>query len=349
MSRRPLLQLVPTWLPSALLVIAAAAGFWVLSHGMSAGTATITGYAEEQVHSIGPLSAGRLRAVHVRIGQPVRAGEALAVLDARPLELQRKRLQAELERAVAQLEAERDAQGASLQRGQLQAVRSHAAEERSRAELKELDGQLRRLESLSAERLVRASEVEAVRQRQRAVAADLEARSLGTTREQELLGLRPRTQDEQRERLERRLQPFRAALAVQEAALRELDFAIEEATLRAPVDGTVGALLLRPGDAVGAGAPVLQLVTTRPGHVVAFVPERQARGLAIGMGAMLRRSGALTGALRGRLVELAPMVEEVPPRARHSPSVPLWARRVVIKLDDAATLLPGEAFHVSLR
>ena len=48
MSRRPLLQLVPTWLPSALLVIAAAAGFWVLSHGMSAGTATATvqGYAE---------------------------------------------------------------------------------------------------------------------------------------------------------------------------------------------------------------------------------------------------------------------------------------------------------------
>ena len=94
---------------------------------------------------------------------------------------------------------------------------------------------------------------------------------------------------------------------------------------------------------------VLQIITTRPGHVVAFVPERKLGGLTAGATVRLRRLGTVFGTLRGHVQELAPMIEEVPPRARPSPSVPLWARRVVIRLDEPAQLLPGEAFRVSAR
>lgn len=334
-------------LPAGVLVVAALGGFWVLTGGMTRGPGTITGYAEERVHSVGSLQAGRIQAVSVQLGQAVRAGEVVALLDTRPLELQREQLRAELAQAQAELVAGQDIQSALLQRGQLQAVRVHAVEERERAELRELDQQVKRLEKLGAAHLIRASEVEEARRRQRAVAADLEARLVGSARELEQMGLRPRAQADQAERLQQRIAPLQAALRVKEAALHQIELALAEMTLRAPVDGTIGAILQQPGDVVSVGAPVLSVITMRPGYVVAFVPERRIAGITAGSAVKLRRIGILTSALSGHVAELAPMVEEVPARVRPSPTVPTWARRVVIKLDEPAQLLPGEAFRVS--
>jgi len=335
--------------PASLLVALAFGGFWVLSRGMTAGPGSLIGYADQQLHSIGPLQTGRLMSVNGQLGQSVHKGDVLAVLDTRPLLLQQEQLQAELEQAKAQLVAEQDIQNSLLQRGQLQAVRIHATEEREHAELRELELQLKRLEKLNAEHLVRASEIEATRRQQRAVAADLQARNVGTPYEQQQMGLRPRANTEQVERLQERLAPYRAALRVKEAALHQLELAISEMTLRAPVDGMIGTILQRPGDVVGAGAPVLTLITMRPGSIVAFVPERRFSNITAGSSVTLRRVGTFASALHGHVVELAPMLEEVPLRARPAPSVPFWARRVVIQLDKPAPLLPGEAFNVSTR
>lgn len=335
-------------LPSGLLVAAALLGFVVLSRGTGAGRGTITAYAEAQVHSVAALQPGRIASVPVHLGQRVRAGDVLAVLDRRTLELQRDRLVAQFAQAQAQLEAERDVEGAALQRGQLQAVRSHAAEESARAELHELEQQLERLKPLLEQHLIRAHEIEEVRQRRETVAAELAARSLGSAREKQLLGLRPRTTAEQGQRLQQRLAPYEATVRVQQAALREVEHALTEMTLRAPVDGAVGEILHRPGDVVTAAVVVVTVVRARPGYVVAYVPERQVRGLDVGTGVVLRRLGQLGGALRGRVVEIAPLVDEVPVRARVSPTVPLWARRVAVHIDDNAALVPGEAFHVTV-
>lgn len=335
--------------PPGLLVLVAVGGFWVLSHGMTAGPGAITGYGEERVHHVGSLQGGRLVSVAVALGQQVQAGDVIATLDSRALEMERARLQAALERARTQLRAEQDLQSSALQRGQLQAVRAHAAEERSRAELRELDQQVRRMEGLASDHLIRADQLEEARRRQRTVAADLMARPTGTARELELMGLRPRTQDDQSERLEQRLAPYRAAVQVEEAALHVVENSLAELTLRAPVSGTVGAILQQPGDVLAASAPVAAIITMRPGHIVAFVPERQLRALAVGSPVRLHRIGSWAGALRGHVTELAPMVEEVPPRGWPSPSLPVWARRVVIKLDEPGQLLPGEVFRVNTR
>ena len=346
---RQALGRLPFGIPAGVLIALALLGFWRLSRGMTLGPGAIVAYAEELPHSVGPLEGGRLKEITVRLGQPVHAGDVLAQLDPQKLELARERLQAELAQAQAELAAQEDLQGAQLQRGQIQAVRAHAAEERARAELQELTRQVDRLAALRTENLVHASALEEARRRQQAVAADLAARPGGTARELELMGLRPRPQTDQSTRLDERLAPFRAALRVKEAALHQTEYALRELTLRAPVDGTVGAILQRPGDVLAAGAPVVTLVTARAGHVVAFVPERQVGRVAAGSPVQLRRIGALGSALRGHVTELAPMLEEVPLRARPAPAVSLWARRVVITLDQPASLLPGEAFRVSAR
>lgn len=336
-------------LPPGLLVLAAAGGFWVLSHGMTSGPASITGYAEERVHHIGPLQAGRLKSVAVTLGQTVRAGEVLATFDGQALELERAQLHATLTRARAQLLAEQDLQSAALSRSQLQAVRTHAVEERARAELRELDLQVKRMEELATQKLIRADQLEEARRRQRAVAADLLARPKGSVQQLERMGLRPRPQAEQDERLDDRLAPFRAAVQVEEAALRKLDHAISELVLRSPVDGTVGAILQQPGDMLSAGAPVLTISTMRPGHVVAFVPERQLRSLSLGDVVRLHRSGSFRGSLRAHVVEIAPGIAQAPPRAWTSPSLPLWARQIVLRLDEPAALVPGEGFRIATR
>lgn len=349
MNPRQYLRLVLRRTPAALPVLLALGGFWVLSPDLAGGRGAFTGYAEEQLHPVAPLQVGRLKSVPVQLGMPVHAGDVVAVLDARPLELQRAELLTELAQAEAQLVAAQDVQRAGLQRGQLQAVRTHAIEERSRAELRELNVQVKRLRQLSAAHLVRQSELEAALVKQQAVEADLRSRPTGTPRELQLMGLQPRPQSDQLERLEDRLAPYRAALQVKQAALHQVEYAIGEMTLRAPVDGMIDTILLWPGAMVTPATPVLNIVAMRPGRIVAFVPERQVHGVRVGGRVKVRRIGRLLGALPGRLTALAPIVEEVPPRARVSPTAPLWARRVLIELDTPVQLLPGEAFHVGLR
>lgn len=349
MNRKELRRELRERLPSLLLVLVAAAGFWVLSRGMTLGAGAVVGYAEDQLHSVGPVKAGRLQTVPVRLGQEVKAGQVLAQLDTRALELQRERLRAQLAQAKAVVVAEHDVQNTLLLLNQIQAVSTHIDETRARAELRELDLQVKRLQWLGTRRLVRESDLEEARRRQHSLAADLAARPTGTTSELALIGRRPRSTDEQAQRLAERLAPYRAAVVVSENALRELEHAIAELTLRAPVDGTIAAILQRPGDALGAGTPVVTVVTTRRGHLVAYVPERQLHSLRVGTPVSVRRSGAFVAALKGHVTELAPMVEEFPPRARTSATVPAWGRRVVIVLDDLAPLIPGEAFRVSAR
>lgn len=336
---------IPAW----LLVAVSAAGFWVLSHGMTLGPGTTVGYVEERLHSVGPVQAGRLKEVRVVLGQFVKAGEIVAQLDTRPLDLRRQRVQAELAQAKATLVAEQDQQDAQLQRGQIQAVRAHADVQRMRAELREVDQSVKRLSTLKAKQLVRLSEVETARRQQKSIAADLSARPRASSRELELMGLRPRPQSDQQRRLEERLGPYRIAVSVREAELAELEYALGELTLRAPVDGIVGAILQRPGDALNAGTPVITIVTSRPGHIVAYVPERQIRNYQQGAAVNLRKVGVVVASLRAHVVELAPMVEEVPVRARPTPTVPMWGRRIVVKLDEPVPLLPGDAFRVSYR
>lgn len=343
------LQLMWPKLVSALIIVGALAGFWYLSNGMSVGPASITGYADERTHQIGALQTGRLKALRVTLGQSVRAGDVLAELDPRPFELERERLRAQLKQAEAQLSAQVDIERANLQRTQLQAVRMHVGEERTRAELRELNKQVERLQSLRSEQLVRASDLEAARQRQRAMAADLATRPTGTTRSLALMGLRPRPAAEQDTRLQERLAPYRAAVAVADAAVREIEHTLGELLLRAPVDGQVSAILQQPGDVLRAGMPVVMLSAPRPGYIVGYVPERQSRRIALGLRVRMRRIGVLSGGLTGQIVEVSPALEPAPARMSGKLSLPSYVRRIVVRVDDNAPLLPGETFHIALR
>lgn len=343
---RNLLRRLLGKLPAGLLVILALWGSWALVRRSGGGVGTVIGYAEARVHQVGSLQPGRLLSVQVRLGQEVRAGQELARLDPRPLSLARERAAAALRLAEARLTAEPDLQMTQMEQGELVLLRSKGEEERARAELEQLDLRLARLDQLRAQSLVRATEVEEARRQRQALAAELlvreqAARAQGQSR-------RVHTKTELQQRLKLRLQPLQAEVLVQAAALREAELALEQATLRAPADGTIGAILHQPGDAVAAGAPIVTVIAAPRGRVEAFVPEPRARALRHGAAAELRRTGVWRAALRGRVVELSPHVEEVPLRVRPAATTPAWGRRVVIEVSEGEALLPGESFHINL-
>jgi HlyD family secretion protein len=66
-----------------------------------------------------------------------------------------------------------------------------------------------------------------------------------------------------------------AAAEAAEAALRVIDRQIEELTIVAPVNGSIEAVDLQPGDLVGAGAPVLSMLDSSKIWVRAYVPENR--------------------------------------------------------------------------
>ena len=93
-----------------------------------------------------------------------------------------------------------------------------------------------------------------------------------------------------------------------------LRFALDAAIVRAPIDGVVGSVSVRPGDPVIAGAPLGRVVAAAaPRTVVVYIPERDR--------AFVEKNAAVRvevdqlpvwefGALHGRVTRVASEIDE---------------------------------------
>jgi membrane fusion protein, multidrug efflux system len=72
------------------------------------------------------------------------------------------------------------------------------------------------------------------------------------------------------------------------ASVREAEQRLEQTRLRAPFTGTVEQRLVRAGEQVTAGQPLVRLVGTGPRYVTAGLPERYAGEIRVGARAVLR-------------------------------------------------------------
>ncbi|MCF6431159.1 HlyD family efflux transporter periplasmic adaptor subunit [Leisingera sp. MMG026] len=73
-----------------------------------------------------------------------------------------------------------------------------------------------------------------------------------------------------------------AGIAAAEAEVRRIAAQIEDSTLTAPVPGRVLYRLAEPGEVVGAGAPILTLLSLENIYMEVFLPAREAGLLPIG-------------------------------------------------------------------
>ncbi len=337
--------------PAALLAVLVAAGatIWLARHGAMGAGPRATAYAEVLPHSAGPLAEGRVEEVRVQVGQRVKAGEVIAVMDGKALRLGRERAAADLAKLQADVIAASEEEEASVTRSELWTLRARAEERSDRAELAEVQARLTRLEGLFAKQMVPASEVEATREKWKALTARVQTydRALVTGQ----AGLAAQADPKKHKTIvESRIEPARKAVLAQEAELRRLDHAIEELVVRSPVEGVVSLLSHRAGEVIPAGTEIARVVTSRPGGVIAIVPEKSATRVAVGQAADVRRAGLFARALPAKVIEVSPEIDEAPVRARVAPSIPVWGRRVAVKIEGTeGEILAGEALDVSFR
>ena len=65
--------------------------------------------------------------------------------------------------------------------------------------------------------------------------------------------------------------PLRAAIAVQEAKLRQVEAELNPITLKAPIDGVVTLIQHFSGEAVTAGQPIVSIASAEPTRIIGYL------------------------------------------------------------------------------
>jgi len=219
---------------------------------------------------------GFVQSITVQPGDTVAAGQLLATLDAREAESQRSGAEAGIREAEEGLAEARKAEQMSV---------SHRDAARANARLaSETCG---RFEKLFEARSVSPQELDEVRARRDAAAAELAARETAVGAAQ------------------RRIGQLEARLAQAAAQLRRADVLVGWTSIKAPSAGRVVERATDPGSAIFPGSPLLVLESVSAPQVIADIPSAQAGTLRQGLPVrILTESGAPT---EGRVTEIVPV------------------------------------------
>ena len=146
------------------------------------------------------------------------------------------------------------------------------------------------------------------------------------------------------------LGPARSAIAVQEKRIHELEVRREALEIRSPIDGTIAAILKRPGQTVLPNEPILTVVSAEGQYVISYI--RQGRGPAplADMAVDLRTRSTPRELFHARVETVGPQVESVPPHQQRDPRISEWGLPVRIELPAKAfgKVRPGELLDVRL-
>lgn len=268
----------------------------------------VSGYIEADEIRIGSRVGGRVARVRIIEGQAVRTGEPLIELE--PFQLREllaqargelARVQAELDRVtngfrpeeIAQAKAKHD-QLEALVRKLVKGPRDEdiaAAEKQldlADAELKLAKLKHQRVESLFAKQAATSDDLDKADTELRVARAKMDAQQEELNKLKK--GTREEELDEARAQLDEanqiwllRKDGFRdeekaqacAAVEAATAAVGIIERQLEELVIKAPVDGTVEAVELQPGELVAANSPAVSLMDTTHLWVRAYVPENR--------------------------------------------------------------------------
>ena len=333
------------------LFLIAGIGGAVFMRSTGAGALSARGFAEAIPLNVASSAAGRITELKVTVGQPVKAGDVIVKLDDRAILLDKQRAEAERGLLQAKLLAEISREDDNLMRAEVWRLRTVAGAQQDQAELGALDKELGRLNGLLGENLVKASDVEPKQRQREALAARVgtfdRAKATGQAGldEKKSLG----SVDHRRATLEIRTAPLREAIRVKQAEIAQIELSLSAMALRSPADGVISVINRRPGEVVAAGEAAVVVVAHRTGVFEIYLPQNQVTVPSVGMVATLSRPGIFTKSGRGRVIEVAPNITEMPARLRMSPQVPVWGRRVLVDGADSDLLRavpPGDEVRV---
>lgn len=260
------------WLIATAVILAvAAAGLaaWQLLRPKGPGEGFVSGNGRIEATEIDVAVklGGRVQDILVAEGDFVTANQPLAHMQVLTLEAQRDEARARQQQSVAGV-ATAEAQVA-MRESDRQAVQALVAQRES-----ELDAAQRRLgrsETLTLEGASSGQELDDDRARVLSVKAAVVAARAQVAAAQAAI-IAARTQ----------VAGARSNVTAAEATIVRIKADIDDSALLAPRDGRVQYLVAQPGEVLGPGGKVLNLVDLREVYMTFFVPEAAAGNLALG-------------------------------------------------------------------
>lgn len=267
-----------------------------------------SGFIEADEIRLGSRVGGRVSVVHVQEGQEVAAGTVLVELEPydllereKEIELSLVRHEAAYQRFLAgfrdeekaqakakldQLQARLDLLSAGPRKQEIEAARGRLTLAEAAKRLAEQGFQ--RLLKLAGSNATSQQELDAAREAMEAASAneivrqqELELLEAGT-REEELREAAARVEEArqgwqlmQHGYRSEEIEQAKASRDAAQATLAAIRRQKEELSIKSPIDGTVEALDLQPGDMVAPGAPVLSMLDRNKLWVRTYIPQNR--------------------------------------------------------------------------
>jgi HlyD family secretion protein len=260
------------WLVAGVIALAGLGVYlaWqrVAGIGLPEGIASGNGRLEAVEIDIAAKTAGRLKEIFVSEGDFVTAGQALAQMDITQLGAKKREAEAQLRRSEIAIETakslvtQREAERASAE-----AVVEQREAERDAAEQK-----LARSEQLIRTNAVSQQTVDDHKAAQRGAKATLAASQASRAASEAAIGA-----------AKAQVIDAEAAVDAAKAAVESLDADIADSTLSAPRDGRIQFRVAQPGEVLGSGGRVLNMVDVSDVYMTFFLATQQAGRVALGV------------------------------------------------------------------
>ena len=259
------------WLLAILIAIVVAGGYYAWQRGerstLPPGVVEGNGRIEAVEIDVATKSPGRVREIHVKEGEFVKAGQIFAQMDISQLAAQKRQANAQLRRieigietansVVIQREAERRAAFAHIEqrKAQLDAATRRRARSDQLADRNSIAQQV-----VDDDRAGESSAKAALAAAEASLAASEAA--IGTARAQVV--------------------DAQAAVEAAKAAIESIEAELADGTLTSPRDGRIQIVVAQPGEVLAAGGRVVNLIDLSDVYMTFFLPAADAGRVAMG-------------------------------------------------------------------
>ena len=240
---------------------------------------------------------GRVKEILVREGDFVQAGQVLGHMQVQTLQAQRDEAAARQQQSLSGV----DSANAQVAVRQSDIAAAEGVVAMRASEMDAAQRRLRRSETLAKEGASSAQELDDDRARVSTAKAALAAARAQVTAAQAALTA-ARTQ----------VAGARATVTASEATVTRIDADITDSALVAPRDGRVQYRVAQPGEVLGGGGKVLNMVDLSEVHMTFFVPETVAGRLALGSEVRIKLDAAPDFVVPARLTFVASTAQFTP-------------------------------------
>ncbi len=250
------------------VAVAAGVGWWLLKpKGLPKGFASANGRIEATEIDVSPKIAGRIREINAREGDFVTAGQALVVMDTDTLQAQRREAEADAKRALSSI----DTANSKVRQAEADRTAAIALTAQREAELDAARSHLARSERLAPRGVVPEQTLDDDRARVHGTEAALSAAKAQVAAAEAALATAKSD-----------VVGAQAQLDAVRATIQRIQADIDDSLLRSPRDGRVQYRPAEPGEVLGSGGRVLNLVDLGDVYMTFFMPTAFAGRVTLG-------------------------------------------------------------------